>query len=176
MLRKLILLGVFVGVSASVPVIIEQRAAVRAQDPAAPAASETPRAALAVEQSLSGRKMRIGADASGHFSAQFSVNGKPVAGVVDTGATLVALNESTARRLGIRLAPADFTREARTANGVVRAAPVVLERIVIGRVEVQQVGAIVLSDKALGETLIGMSFLGKLKRYSVAEGALVLEQ
>lgn len=177
MFRKLIFLGVFVGVAAAVPVMLEQHVA---NQPAADgkAAGQVEQRADAAMQTaaLAGRKTRIPADAMGHFSGQFTVNGRNISGVVDTGATLVAINESTARRLGIRLSPQDYSREVRTANGIVNAAPVILDRVEVGRVQVQQVPALVLSDRALAETLIGMSFLGKLKRYSVSEGALLLEQ
>ncbi len=36
----------------------------------------------------------------GHYEGTFKMNGKPVKAMVDTGASLVAINVSTARRLG----------------------------------------------------------------------------
>ena len=51
----------------------------------------------------------------------------------DTGASLVAINVSTARRLGFSPAALDFQHQVRTANGSTKAAYVVLDRIEIGK-------------------------------------------
>jgi len=39
-------------------------------------------------------------DARGHFSAEFKLNGRKINGMIDTGATLIAINLSTARKAG----------------------------------------------------------------------------
>jgi aspartyl protease family protein len=96
--------------------------------------------------------------------------------MVDTGATLVAINLSTARRIGIQLTPADFKYEVRTANGKTRAASANIERLQIGRILVENVDAVVLDDKALDGALIGVSFLNRLAKYQVENGALLLVQ
>jgi aspartyl protease family protein len=125
---------------------------------------------------LSGRKVRIDAAGNGHFLADFKLNGTRVPAMIDTGATLVAINESTARRIGIHLAPADFKYTATTANGTTKMAAATIERLQIGRIYMENVNAAVLEDDALAGTLIGMSFLKRLSHYSVEDGALVLEQ
>ena len=71
---------------------------------------------------------------------------------------------------------ADFRYEVRTANGIARAAGVMLDAVEIGGIRVNQVAAMVLEDSALGQTLVGMSFLTKLDRFAVEDGALILEQ
>ena len=91
------------------------------------------------------------------------MNGKTVKALVDTGATMVAINKSTARRLGINVSPADFIYEVNTANGKAKVAPAVIREIQIGRVKVRDVEAAVLEDKALDGTLLGMTFLKRLK-------------
>src|SRR5690349_2616700 len=50
-----------------------------------------------------GRKVLLAADERGHFTTSFKLNGRQVDGLIDTGATLVAINISTARRIGISL-------------------------------------------------------------------------
>jgi len=120
--------------------------------------------------------MRLQADAQGHFNGDFKMNGKPVQGMIDTGATYVALNESLARRLGFSGNQLDFRYAVNTANGQTKAAHVTLDRIEIGGIRVQGVEAFVLKDDALSQTLVGMSFLKKLDSYSVADGALSLKQ
>ena len=77
---------------------------------------------------LSGME-RLRADARGHHVAEFELNNLRVQGLIDTGATTVALNESTARRAGIRLSPADFVYPVQTANGTVMGARAVIDKV-----------------------------------------------
>lgn len=116
------------------------------------------------------------ADGRGHFIGMFRINGKSIDGLVDTGASLVAINESTARRLGFGVNSLDFRHTANTANGGTEAAHVVLDRIEIGSVRVKDVDAFVLRDEALSGTLVGMSFLKRLKAFQVERGILKLTQ
>lgn len=182
MLRKLLYLGVFTGLAAAVPAILEKQDAFQPGAEQVAPVADMPEPAVGVALSragdnpAAGRKFRIAADETGHFSAQFSLNGRPTRALIDTGATFVAINRSTARRLGLRLSPADFVRTVRTANGTISAALVKLDRIEIGRVSVSGVDALVIEDAALNDTLIGMSFLSRLSRYAVADGAIQLEQ
>lgn len=120
------------------------------------------------------RSAVIGSDANGHFTGLFSINGRKEEGMVDTGASMVALNVSTAQRIGIDKADLDFRYAVDTANGKARAAYIRLDRIEIGPVRIENVGAMVLEDKALSGTLIGMSFLKALSSYKVEEGKLHL--
>ena len=187
MLRKLFILIVCAVASASVPILYERNpelfhgliAAEDAQVPPptiAKAEIRTSAPAEPVTEVLLGRKVRIAADQYGHFSADFRLNGRSVGAMVDTGATLVAMNASTARRIGIRVAAPDFKYTVRTANGETRAAGVTIERLQIGRILVEDVEAVVLDDKALDGTLIGVSFLKRLAKYQVENGALLLVQ
>ena len=110
----------------------------------------------------------------GHFSADFRINGRVVKGLIDTGATYVAINTSTARTLGLGLANSDFKHQVRTANGVTSAALVNLDRMEIGAITVHDIEAFVLNDQALSSTLIGMSFMSKLQSYRVRDNRLEL--
>jgi len=110
----------------------------------------------------------------GHFTADFRINGRNVRGLIDTGATYVAINTSTARTLGLGLASSDFKHQVRTANGTTTAALVTLNRMEIGSISVDNVEAFVLGDKALSSTLIGMSFMNKLHSYRVTNNKLEL--
>lgn len=121
-------------------------------------------------------QMVLKAGPGGHYAGSFRMNGKPVDGMIDTGASLVAINETTARRLGFAGASLDFKYPINTANGTTQAAHVVIDRIEIGSVRVRDVDAFVLRDKQLSSSLIGMSFLKKLKSYSAGEGTLRLIQ
>jgi aspartyl protease family protein len=125
--------------------------------------------------SLSGEE-RINADRQGHFVTQFRMNGRPVEAMVDTGATIVAISKSTARRLGISVVPADFIYSVQTANGTTKVARAVIGSIEFGSIRVRDVEAAVIDDKSLSGTLLGMSFLNQLKSFKVEDGELVLKQ
>lgn len=116
------------------------------------------------------------ADDTGHYRGTFKLNGKAIEAMVDTGASLVAINETTARRIGVSIASLDFQYPINTANGETQAAHVRLQRVEIGSVRVEDVDAFVLRDKALSGTLIGMSFLKRLGGYSAQGDRLKLER
>lgn len=120
------------------------------------------------------RAATIAMDRSGHFSADFRMNGRSVRGLIDTGATYVALNVSTARNLGLGLVGSDFKHQVNTANGKTSAALVMLDQMNLGSITVRNVEAFVLEDRALSSTLIGMSFMSKLKSYQVKGNRLEL--
>ena len=120
------------------------------------------------------RSAVIPSDGGGHFTGLFSINGRKERGLVDTGASMVAINVSTAQRIGVDRGSLDFRYAVETANGKARAAYIRLDRVEIGPVRIENVGAMVLEDKALSGTLIGMSFLKALTSYKVEEGRLHL--
>jgi aspartyl protease family protein len=143
-----------------------------------PAAALTTAAAPAAEPlahyATGVRAASIPMDRSGHFSADFRVNGRNLKGLIDTGATYVALNVSTARNLGLGLTGSDFKHLVNTANGKTKAAMVMLDQMIVGSITVRNVEAFVLEDQALTTTLIGMSFMSKLKSYQVKGNHLEL--
>lgn len=189
MLHKLVVLGICVGSAASVPILYQsnpdafdrllRRAVTQTGTEPAPASVqrvEPSSPSLAVSGDLSGRKVRLEANQRGHFVADFRLNGRKVEAMVDTGATLVAVNLSTARRIGLPITPDDFKYFVDTANGKAPAATATLESLAIGRIRVENVQAVVLHDKALSDTLIGVSFLNRLSKYQVENGSLLLTQ
>ncbi|MDJ0613268.1 MAG: TIGR02281 family clan AA aspartic protease [Rhizobiaceae bacterium] len=129
-----------------------------------------------VKVTYAGRKTKIKSDSRGHYTVTARMNGRKVDVLVDTGATTVAINRSTARRLGINLNASDFKYQVNTANGSVRAASAIINRIQIGRVSANNVRAAVLPDKSLDGTLLGMSFLNQMRSFEIRNGELVLTQ
>jgi aspartyl protease family protein len=142
--------------------------------PAAAALAVPPGAPAAPSQY--GTTVTIQRDMRGHFAVLGRVDGRPMGFMVDTGATAVALRASEAAALGVHPMPRDFVAGVKTANGTVQAAPAQLGLIEIGPVMVRNVQALVLPDAALGENLLGMSFLSRLRRFEYGSGRLVLEQ
>jgi aspartyl protease family protein len=122
------------------------------------------------------RSLSIPRDARGHFLAEGRIDGQRIGFMVDTGASVVALNETSAARFGLRPARGDFNATVSTANGTIKAARTRLARVEIGGLVVRDVDAMVLPDAALSENLLGLSFLSKLKRFEYANGQMVLEQ
>jgi aspartyl protease family protein len=121
------------------------------------------------------RTVTLQSDSRGHFQVDARVDGRSVDFLVDTGASVIALRESAAARLGIYPAPRDYTAKASTANGVVKAAPVTLNRVEVNGITVRDVQAFVMPDDGLGTNLLGMSFLSRVK-WTHDKGRLVLEQ
>jgi len=123
-----------------------------------------------------GRDVVLKADQNGHFSGTFKINGRKLEGMIDTGATTIVINRSTARRVGISLTSGMFKHKVGTANGTVLAARVTLKSVGLQSIRLRDVDAYVLEDESLSETLIGMSFLSRLKSYRAVDGQLVLER
>ena len=149
--------------------------------PASPVAASPSRPAATTPVSVSPNTATLGtttleADNRGHFNGTFRFNGKPVDGMVDTGASMIAINESTARKLGFTANGLDFRYSVSTANGSADAAHILLDRVEIGNVRVKDVDAMVMRDKSLSGTLVGMSFLRKLRSFQVEDGNLKLVQ
>jgi aspartyl protease family protein len=169
LLRTAIFAAVIALLATQIPALLEH---VEDEEPATAPLVERPAAREAVSASPGNTVLQ--ADGRGHFTGAFRINGKSVPGLVDTGASLVAMNESTARRLGFGANGLDFRYTVNTANGSTQAAHVILDRIEIGNIRVRDVEAFVLRDKALSSTLVGMSFLSKLKSYQVKGDSLTL--
>ncbi len=126
--------------------------------------------------SQGGRSVSIPRDGRGHFQAEGRIDGQRVDFMVDTGASVVALNEKSAARFGFRPSRSDYNATVSTANGTIKAARTRLAMVELGGIIVRDVDAMVLPDEALSENLLGMSFLSKLKRFEFANGRMVLEQ
>lgn len=175
LVRTAIFAAVAAVIATQIPALIERTNDTGQSEPAANSPSPqgsttaTPQAA-----SLSPGTIVLKADGRGHFSGTFRLNGKSVTGLVDTGASVVAINERTARMLGYGVNSLDFRYPMQTANGQTMAAHIVLDRVEIGNVRVRDVDAMVLRDEALAGTLVGVSFLSKLKSYQVKDDNLTL--
>lgn len=122
------------------------------------------------------RSVTVPRDSRGHFQTEGRVDGRRLGFMVDTGASVIALNESSAALIGVRPRPSDYTANVSTANGSIKAARTRLAMVDIGGLVVRDVDALVLPDEALSENLLGLSFLSKLRRFEMAGGKLVMEQ
>jgi aspartyl protease family protein len=126
--------------------------------------------------SMSGQKVVIPMDERGHFQSDFKMNGRKVHAMIDTGATYVAINRSTANKIGVRVSPQDMTYSVTTANGATAAAAIIINEVAIGRIRINNVPALVLDDSALDGILMGMSFLKELDRFTIENRTLIMQQ
>lgn len=128
-----------------------------------------------VQRALPGGRIEVPVDASGHAQLTALVNGVPVRFVVDTGASQIALRRRDARRVGVDPDSLAYTGQARTANGLVGTAPVILDSVEIGQIRDEGVPAVVI-DAELDRSLLGMSYLRLFSRVSFEGDLLVLER
>ena len=138
-----------------------------------------PRAAQAVEpgtlaEGSSASPASIRKSADGHYWAEAKVDGKAVRFLVDTGATAVSLTLEDARRLGIDTAHLNYAYEVITADGKTRAAGVKLASVSIAGARVENVDALII-EKGLNASLLGMSYLGRLRAFEATQTALILK-
>jgi aspartyl protease family protein len=114
------------------------------------------------DASGSGRsKVTLAADTRGHFFIDGAVNRIPVRFMVDTGATMVALPQRDADRLGIDYR-AGRRAATRTANGIAAVYVVKLDSIRIGDIELHNIDGLVHEGGGLEQALLGMSFLNRV--------------
>ena len=125
-----------------------------------------PGALVNVEQTPAGeRSVRIRKRTDSHFIANVTVNGATVSMLVDTGASTVVLRQQDARKLGIDVVGLRYTVPVQTANGLAYAAHVRLKNVAIGPISLSGIDALVAQPNVLKESLLGMSFLSRLRSY-----------
>ncbi len=120
-----------------------------------------------------GRPGQIIRSADGHYWAEAMIDGSAIRVLVDTGASVVALTREDALRLGLRLESEDFTSTVNTASGSARAARVSLDSVAVAGARVENVDALVI-EAGLGQSLLGMSYLGRLSAFEATPTALTL--
>jgi aspartyl protease family protein len=110
---------------------------------------------------------------NGHFVLPAEIDGAPVRLLVDTGASLVFLSPEDARAVGISASELVFDKPVQTGNGTVRAAPLLLREVRIDQLSLDNVQAAVIEN--LGQSVLGMSFLSRLKGFEMQAGALTID-
>jgi len=106
-------------------------------------------------------KAVLTADAGGHFMTNGNINGTTVRFIVDTGASLISLGASDARRIGIdpEKGQPGITN---TANGQTIVSRVKLDTVRVGEIVLNNVDAMVMQTD-LPIALLGMSFLNRME-------------
>jgi aspartyl protease family protein len=165
----------FAGLALAAAFLVPRYAANLSADPKPTALAAHP-VTPAAPTVTNSRSVVVPRDGRGHFQVDARVNGRRIGFMVDTGASVIALTTRDAAQLGIHPSQNAFVAEVKTANGVVRGAPTLLDTVEVGDIELHDVTALVLPDEALSDNLLGLSFLSRLRRFEYSDGRLVLEQ
>ncbi len=94
--------------------------------------------------------------------------------IVDTSASTVVLNSDDARQVGIQTDSLNYTIPVETADGRSFAARVTLDRVSLGELTVEKVEALVTKPGAIKKSLLGMSFLIRLRSYEFSGDHLLM--
>lgn len=102
--------------------------------------------------------VKISKDNQGMYRTEGKIEDKKVKFLVDTGASVIALNINQAKELNLEL-KTDAITEVQTAAGKARAYQLNLRKVSIGDITVYDVPAVIVDGNAPHEILLGMSFL-----------------
>ncbi len=109
----------------------------------------------------------------GHYYLTLQINGEDIEFVVDTGASEMVLSKSDAEKVGIVTAGLDFWGRAKTANGEVQTARVVLDDVRLGPIADRHVEAWV-NDGDMQGSLLGMGYLNRFAAIEIRGNRLIL--
>jgi aspartyl protease family protein len=115
------------------------------------------------------------ADERGHFVTDAEIDRTSIRVLIDTGATAVVMSYEDAEKAGLRPHLLDYDVPVSTANGLAKAAKVTLDRVEVQGVTVRGVDGLVLPQGTMDGTLLGMSFLSRLRSFKVEDGVLEMK-
>jgi aspartyl protease family protein len=119
------------------------------------------------------RELVIPQDESGGYSVVARVDGHRVVFLVDTGASETVLSPDDARRLGVAVDALSYDYAAETANGVGYGAPYAAGALEVGPIRMQDF-AMTINQAPMSRSLLGLSFLDRLKSFEVRDRKLIL--
>ena len=108
------------------------------------------------------------------FFVRAAVNGIEIPFIVDTGAFRIALRPDDAQAIGLNLANLHWDVPVSTANGNAFAASVTLASVRLDRITEYNVPATVMQQKSGSPSLLGMSFLSRLKSWRIHDDVLTI--
>ena len=125
------------------------------------------------DQQVVGRELRVRMSPDGHFWVNATINGVERRMLIDSGATITAISESTARAAGVDAGTGLAPVVLRTANGVAPARTGSIDKLRVGNIVARNL-KIVTSPGLGGIDVIGMNFLSQLQGRRVEERTLIL--
>jgi aspartyl protease family protein len=125
------------------------------------------------DQQVAGKDLRVRMAPDGHFWAVATINGVQRRMLIDSGATVTAISESTARKAGIDAGTGLAPVVLRTANGAARAQTGKAKEIRVGNIVARNLR--IVTSPGLGEfDVLGMNFLSRLESWRVEGRTLIL--
>lgn len=122
------------------------------------------------------RSVRLRKKDNGQFVARAEFNGEPIDVLVDTGASTVTLRFADAEKAGLDTTALTFSTPIETANGPALAASVHIRSVAIGVIKIDNVEALVAKPGSLNESLLGITFLRRLRSYELNGDFLTLRK
>ncbi|ODP36162.1 retropepsin-like aspartic protease family protein [Sphingomonas turrisvirgatae] len=124
-------------------------------------------------QVAQGETVRIRMSPDGHFWARATINGVERRMLIDSGATVSAISEDTARAANVDFETGAAVRVS-TANGTVDARRAQVRSVTVGPLATDELTVFVAAN--FGELdVLGMNFLSRLKSWRVEGNVLILE-
>lgn len=93
--------------------------------------------------------------------------------MIDTGASSIVLSPDDARRAGIDVDSLDYSLLSETAHGTGFGASVLIDRLVVGGIELDNI-RVEVNKSPMSSSLLGMAFLKHLDYFGMRDGRLVL--
>ncbi len=125
------------------------------------------------DQRVEGDTVRIRMSPDGHFWARVTLNGAERRMLIDSGATITAISERTAREAEVQTSDG-LPAIIETANGSVAARRARIAEVSLGPLKMHDLGVVV--SQSFGELdVLGMNFLSRLHSWRVEGNVLVLE-
>jgi aspartyl protease family protein len=123
-------------------------------------------------QSVSGEGIELRRQDDGHYWIIVDINDKPVRFMVDSGATITAINATTAQEVGVE---ADgYPIILSTANGRVAAKRATVRSLAVGPHRIENHPVVV--SESFGEVnLLGMNFLNSMQSWRVEANVMILQ-
>lgn len=121
-----------------------------------------------------GNSIALTADSHGHFFTQGSINNRPVQFMVDTGASVVAIGQGEADRLGLDYRNGRPVRLG-TANGTTMGWAIRLPQLRVGDVMAYEVDAVV-TPAPMPAVLLGNSYLSRFNMRRDGDQMLLIKR
>ena len=124
-------------------------------------------------QQVAGKELRVTMASDGHFWVVASLNGVRTRMLIDSGATVTAISEETAREAKIDTGRGLTPVVLRTANGVAAAETGSVDELRVGNIVARNL-RIVTAQGLGGLDVLGMNFLSRLQSWRVEGRTLIL--
>ena len=125
------------------------------------------------DQQVAGGELHVKMASDGHFWAVASINGVRRRMLIDSGATVTAISETTAREAGVSAGTGLAPVVLETANGAARAETGKVDELRVGNIVARNLR--IVTSPGLGNLdVLGMNFLSKLQSWRVEDGTLIL--